>query len=154
MIKVTITSNRANGHEVLLNMGPLGGFQGGKNPLANTGDEADVGLNPGWGRARRGGHGTHSSILPCRIPWTEDPGRLQSTGLPRDWVHKLLSTMSWEGYSISSVASLPQMHSLKLIMRKYLTNQSPGIFYKMNDLYSSKIVMSRKTKKAGDPFQN
>ena len=84
MIKVTITSNRANGHEVLLNMGPLGGFQGGKNPLANTGDEADVGLNPGWGRAHRGGHGTHSSILPCRIPWTEDPGRLQSTGLPRD----------------------------------------------------------------------
>ena len=46
------------------------------------------------------------------------------------------------------------MHSLKLIMRKYLTNESPGVFYKINDLYSSKIVMSWKTKKAGDPFQN
>ena len=22
----------------------------------------------------------HSSILACRIPWTEEPGRLQSTG--------------------------------------------------------------------------
>ena len=24
---------------------------------------------------------THSSILPWRIPWTEEPGGLQSTGL-------------------------------------------------------------------------
>ena len=26
---------------------------------------------------------THSSILACRIPWTEEPGRLQSMGLQR-----------------------------------------------------------------------
>ena len=26
---------------------------------------------------------THSSILAWRIPWTEEPGRLQSMGLPR-----------------------------------------------------------------------
>ena len=26
---------------------------------------------------------THSSILAWRIPWTEEPGGLQSTGLPR-----------------------------------------------------------------------
>ena len=26
---------------------------------------------------------THSSILPWRIPWTEEPGGLQSTGLQR-----------------------------------------------------------------------
>jgi len=26
---------------------------------------------------------THSSILHWRIPWTEEPGRLQSTGLQR-----------------------------------------------------------------------
>ena len=26
---------------------------------------------------------THSNILAWRIPWTEEPGRLQSTGLPR-----------------------------------------------------------------------
>ena len=25
---------------------------------------------------------THSSILAWKIPWTEDPGRLQSIGLP------------------------------------------------------------------------
>ena len=27
---------------------------------------------------------THSSILAWRIPWTEEPGRLQSMGLQRD----------------------------------------------------------------------
>jgi len=27
---------------------------------------------------------THSSILAWRIPWTEKPGRLQSTGSQRD----------------------------------------------------------------------
>ena len=35
---------------------------------------------------------THSSILAWRIPWTEDPGRLQSMGLQRvrhDWVTSL-----------------------------------------------------------------
>ena len=26
------------------------------------------------------GMATHSSILACRIPWTEEPGRLQSMG--------------------------------------------------------------------------
>ena len=26
---------------------------------------------------------THSSILACRIPWTEEPGRLQSMGLKK-----------------------------------------------------------------------
>ena len=29
------------------------------------------------------GRATHSSILACRIPWTEEPGRLQSMGLQR-----------------------------------------------------------------------
>ena len=29
------------------------------------------------------GMATHSSILACRIPWTEEPDRLQSMGLQR-----------------------------------------------------------------------
>ena len=29
------------------------------------------------------GMATHSRILPWRIPWTEEPGRLQSTGSQR-----------------------------------------------------------------------
>ena len=29
------------------------------------------------------GMATHSSILACRIPWTEEPGRLQFMGFQR-----------------------------------------------------------------------
>ena len=29
------------------------------------------------------GQAVHCSILACRIPWTEEPGRLQSIGLQR-----------------------------------------------------------------------
>ena len=38
---------------------------------------------------------THSSILTWKIPWAEEPGRLQSTGLQRvrhDWMTKTPST--------------------------------------------------------------
>ena len=38
---------------------------------------------PGSGRSPAGGTATHSSILAWRIPWTEEPGGLQSMGLPR-----------------------------------------------------------------------
>ena len=40
---------------------------------------------------------THSSILAWRIPWTEEPGRLQSTGSQRvrhDWATSLTFTFS------------------------------------------------------------
>ena len=55
-----------------------------KNLLASAGDRRDAGSVPGLGRSPGGGHGnTHSSILPWRIPWTEEPGRLQSSCLRR-----------------------------------------------------------------------
>ena len=54
-----------------------------KNVLANTGDIRDVGLIPGPGRSTGGGHGNPSRILAWRIPWTEEPGGLQSTGSER-----------------------------------------------------------------------
>ena len=34
----------------------------------------------GWEEALEEGMATHSSILAWRIPWTEEPGRLQSMG--------------------------------------------------------------------------
>ena len=54
-----------------------------KNPPANAGAIRDGGLIPGLDRSPGGGLATHSGILAWRIPWTEEPGRLQSTGLPR-----------------------------------------------------------------------
>ena len=37
----------------------------------------------GWEDALEKEMATHSSILAWRIAWTEEPGRLQSTGLQR-----------------------------------------------------------------------
>ena len=68
-------------------------FSGGlvvKNPPSNAGN---VGLIPGLGRLSLGwedslekGLATHSSILAWEIPWTEEPGRLQSmVGSQKTW---------------------------------------------------------------------
>ena len=37
----------------------------------------------GWEDPLEKGMATHSGILTWRIPWTEEPGRLQSMGLQR-----------------------------------------------------------------------
>ena len=37
----------------------------------------------GWEHTPEKGIASHSSILTWRIPWTEEPGGLQSTGLQR-----------------------------------------------------------------------
>ena len=37
----------------------------------------------GWEDPLGEGMTTHSNILACRIPWTEEPGRLQSIGMRR-----------------------------------------------------------------------
>ena len=54
-----------------------------KNLSANARDMRDAGSIPGSGRSPEEGMATHSSILAWRIPWTEEPGGLQSTGLQR-----------------------------------------------------------------------
>ena len=50
---------------------------------ANAADVRDVGSIPGSGSPLEEGMATHSSILAWRIPWTEEPGGLQSMGLHR-----------------------------------------------------------------------
>ena len=48
----------------------------GKESTCNAGDLSSI---PGLERSPGEGNGyTHSSILAWRIPWTEEPGRLQS----------------------------------------------------------------------------
>ena len=52
-----------------------------KDLPASAGDIRDAGSIPGSGRSPGGeGMATHSSILAWRIPWTEEPGGLQSIG--------------------------------------------------------------------------
>ena len=52
---------------------------GGKEPPANAGDIRDAGSILGWEEPLEEGMAAHSSILAWRIPWTEEPGGLQST---------------------------------------------------------------------------
>ena len=54
-----------------------------KNPPANAGAIRDGGFIPGLDRSPGGGLATHSGILAWRIPWTEEPGGLRSTGSQR-----------------------------------------------------------------------
>ena len=52
----------------------------GKEPTCNVRDTGDAGSVPGSRRSSGGGHETYFNILAWRIPWTEEPGRLQSIG--------------------------------------------------------------------------
>ena len=51
-----------------------------KNPPANSGVVRDVGLILSWEDSLKQVRAAHSSILAWRIPWTEEPGGLQSIG--------------------------------------------------------------------------
>ena len=54
-----------------------------KNLPASAGDVRDVGSIPGLGKPLGGGHGSPLQFSCWRIPWTEEPGGLQSVGLQR-----------------------------------------------------------------------
>ena len=52
----------------------------GQESACNVGDLASI---PGSERSMEEGMATHSSILAWRMPWAEEPGRLQSMGSQR-----------------------------------------------------------------------
>jgi len=55
------------------------GFLGGSDGKVSAYNPGDLGSMPGLGKSQEKGIATHSSILAWRIPWTEEPGGLQST---------------------------------------------------------------------------
>ena len=60
------------------------GSPGGSTVIAgSTCSAGDVSSIPGSEDALEEGMATHSSVLAWRIPWTEEPSRLWSTGLQR-----------------------------------------------------------------------
>ena len=54
------------------------------NQPANSGGAGNTSLIYGSGRSPGEEMATHSSILAWKIPYTEEPGGLQSMGLQRD----------------------------------------------------------------------
>ena len=76
--------------ELLRTPPPHWGFPGGSEDKASACKAGDLGSIPGSGRSPGEGEkemekemATHSSILAWRIPWTEEPGGLQSPGSQR-----------------------------------------------------------------------
>ena len=64
------------------------GFPGGSEGKASACNARDRVQSLGWKDTREKGMATHSSILAWRMPWTEEPGGLQSMGLQsvgHDW---------------------------------------------------------------------
>ena len=59
------------------------GFPGGSDCKASTCNAGDQGSIPGSGGSLEKEMAPHSSILAWRIPWMEEPGRLQTTGSQR-----------------------------------------------------------------------
>ena len=59
------------------------GFPRGSDGQESACNAGDLGLIPGLEDALEKEMATHSSILAWKIPWTEEPGRLQSMGSQR-----------------------------------------------------------------------
>ena len=60
------------------------GFPGGSESKESACNAGDLGLIPGLERSPGEKRmAAHSSIVAWRIPWTEEPGGLQSMGLQR-----------------------------------------------------------------------
>ena len=77
------------------------GFPGGSDGNESACKVGNLDLIPGLGRSPGEKNGYHSKILACKIPWMEEPGRLQSMGSQRvghDWATSLshsLKTFNW-----------------------------------------------------------
>ena len=61
----------------------LKGFPGGSDGKESACSAGDLGSTLDWEDPLEKGIAPHSSILAWRIPWTEEPGGLQSMGLQR-----------------------------------------------------------------------
>ena len=59
------------------------GFPGGSEVKASACNVGDLGSIPGSGRSPGEGNGNPLQYFAWRTPWTEEPGRLQSTGSQR-----------------------------------------------------------------------
>ena len=78
--------------EILKEMGIPDHLPGGSDGKASVYNAGDLGLIPGSGRSLEKDMAIHSSTIAWKIPWTEEPDRLQSMGSQRvghDWATSL-----------------------------------------------------------------
>ena len=86
-----------------------------KNGTASAGDVRETDSIPESGRSLEESMATHSSVLAWRIPWTEEPGILQSITLQRvrhdrsDWAH----THAWSLHNLLNILKTTKWYALK-----------------------------------------
>ena len=99
----------------------LQGFPGGtspKEPACQCRRVRDRGSIPGSEDPLEEKMATHSSILAWRIPWTEEPDRLQSMGSQRvrhGWSNKQLNRQAWTAACQASLSTPNSQILLKLM---------------------------------------
>ena len=102
-----------------------------KNPPANAGDVREVGLIRGLGRSPSHSSvlvATHSSILAWRIPWTEEPGGLQSMGWQR--VRHNWSDLAQHSTALTSVHRTAQTADKALKKSTASLNAIPRVIWR------------------------
>ena len=91
-------------------MGFPGGLDG-KQFACNAGDPS---LIPGSGRSPEKGMATHSSFLAWRIPWIEEPSKLQSMGSQGQTRLSDCTELNWAFPVAQMVKSLPVIHETRV----------------------------------------
>ena len=98
------------------------GLSGGsvvKNLPANIREQETQDWSPGWKDPLEKEMATHSSILAWKIPWTEEPGRLQSMGS-----HRLRHDWMTEYNTVLTLKKEIKCHSIEGVMSTRLINQN------------------------------
>ena len=91
----------------------------------------------GWEDPLEKGMATYSSILAWRIPWTEKPGRLQSTGSQRvrhdwsDWVHLHVFLDKWLVYYYKMLFFIPVIFFILKLPMFEINIAIPALFLLM-----------------------
>ena len=100
----------------------------------------------GWEDPLEKGMATHSSIPAWTIPWTEEPGGLQSMGsqrVRRDWATKLKWRANW--FSNDSVAGKSHYHccrfSRRVIWLIVLIISSPHVFAQLSQPWTFHVLL-------------
>ena len=102
-------------------------------PLAGRKADTNFQVDPAFVKGE--GDGTHSSTLAWRIPWSEEPGRLQSTGLQRvrhnwsDLLRHMVSMLIWYLWTI--LADVTRNYAFYL----YIYYKG-GVLHRVNSLRS------------------
>ena len=94
---------------------------------------------PELGRSPEIGNATHSSMLAWRIPWTEEPGGLQSTGLHSQ---TQLSTHAYQGLNLSFMHDISVEKAIKQYQRIPNTIEGLNKWKQIDDIHRWGVLTS------------